>query len=326
MVSKPSFDPNLFTRGMSHAEWTALTTDRKNPMLNRAIQSQYPPGSTFKIVTALAGLGEGVITPDTRVECSGSIHYGRWRFGCWRREGHGAVSLHRAIVESCDVYFYEVGKRLGIDKIHDYAVNLGLGKKTGITLGKERSGVIPDTRWKLENKKQQWFLGETFNAAIGQGYIAVTPLQLALMTATVANGGTLYKPTLLKDEPPTISGRLNISPDHLRFIKKSLLGVGSEPGGTGWAAQSSLTTIGGKTGTAQVIALKKGAHSLSERFRDHAWFVAFAPLENPQIAMSVFVEHGGHGGSVAAPIAKIAAEAYMNSTRAFENAAATHPQ
>ena len=326
MGSKPSFDPNLFTKGMSHSEWTALIKDRKNPMLNRAIQSQYPPGSTFKIVTALAGLGEGVITPDTKVECKGSIHYGSWRFGCWQKEGHGVVSLHRAIVESCDVYFYEVGKRLGIDKIHDYAINLGLGKKTGIALGIERSGIIPSTRWKLENRKQQWFLGETFNAAIGQGYIAVTPLQLALMTGTVANGGTLYKPTLLKDEPPTISGRLNISPVHLQLIKQGLLGVVSERGGTGWAAQSSLTTIGGKTGTAQVIALKKGAISLAERFRDHAWFVAFAPLENPQIAMSVLVEHGGHGGGAAAPIAKRALEAYINSARTLETVSATPPQ
>jgi penicillin-binding protein 2 len=183
MVSKPSFDPNLFAKGISYDKWIAITQDKKNPMLNRALQSQYPPGSVFKIVTAIAGLEEGVISPETRVDCRGGIDYGRWHFGCWRKQGHGVVSLHRAIVESCDTYFYEAGKRLGIDKIYDYATNLGLGKKTGIELGREKQGLIPNTNWKLENKKHPWYLGETFNAAIGQGYVAVTPLQLAVMTA-----------------------------------------------------------------------------------------------------------------------------------------------
>lgn len=318
LVSKPSFDPNLFTRGISHENWTAITKDKKNPMLNRALQSQYPPGSTFKIVTAIAGLEEGVINPETRVDCKGVINYGKWHFGCWRKSGHGVVALHRAIVESCDVYFYEVGKRLGIDKIHEYATGLGLGKKTGLELGKERQGLIPNIKWKLENKKLPWFLGETFNAAIGQGYVAVTPLQLALMTSTVANGGILYKPLLIKDAQPVITGRLKLNPENLALVKSGLFGVVNESSGTGWASKSELVHIAGKTGTAQVVSMKSGVQYLAERFRDHAWFVAFAPVDKPEIAMAVLVEHGGHGGGVAAPIAKRAINAYIKSQRSLD--------
>jgi penicillin-binding protein 2 len=318
LVSKPSFDPNLFTRGISHENWTAITADKKNPMLNRALQSQYPPGSTFKIVTAIAGLEEGVINPETKVDCRGGINYGKWHFGCWRKSGHGVVALHRAIVESCDVYFYEVGKRLGIDKIHEYATGLGLGKKTGLELGKERQGLIPNTKWKLENKKLPWFPGETFNAAIGQGYVAVTPLQLAIMTSTVANGGILYKPLLIKDSQPVITGRLKLNPENLALVKSGLFGVVNESSGTGWAAKSELVHTAGKTGTAQVVSMKSGVQYLAERFRDHAWFVAFAPAEKPEIAMAVLVEHGGHGGGTAAPIAKRAINAYINSQRSLD--------
>jgi penicillin-binding protein 2 len=311
MISKPSFDPNLFTRGMSHEQWMAITADRKNPMLNRALQSQYPPGSTFKIVTALAGLETGAINPDMKVDCRGGIRLGNRHFGCWRREGHGVVSLHRAIVESCDVYFYEVGRRLGIDRIYDYATRLGLGKKTGIELGEERQGLIPNTAWKKETRKLPWFPGETLNAAIGQGYVAVTPIQLAFLTGAVANNGTLYHPGLIKNQEPLVAGKLTANTENLEIIKKGLFGVVNEHSGTGWAAKSSLTTVCGKTGTAQVVGYRKGMSAQSERFRDHAWFVAFAPDENPEIALAVLVEHGGHGGAAAAPIAKIAIEAYM---------------
>ena len=313
LISKPSFDPNLFTKGISGEEWRRLTQDKKNPMLNRAIQSQYPPGSTFKIVTAIAGLEEGVINPGTKVDCRGGIRYGNWTFGCWQKRGHGVLSLHRAIVESCDVFFYEVGKRLGVDKIYKYATALGLGEKTGFELGKEREGLIPNTQWKLEKKKLPWYLGETFNAAIGQGYVAVTPLQLAAMTSTVANGGTLYKPTLVKDTKPTVSGGLKIRPENLEAVKSGLFGVVNEPSGTGWSAKSQSIPVCGKTGTAQVVTMKKGVHYSGEQFRDHAWFVAFAPVERPEIALSVFVEHGGHGGGAAAPIAHRAIEAYFKS-------------
>jgi penicillin-binding protein 2 len=317
LISKPSFDPNLFTKGIDSDTWITITEDKKNPMLNRALQSQYPPGSTFKIVTAIAGLEEGVINPDTKVDCRGGIHYGKWNFGCWRKHGHGVVSLHRAIVESCDVFFYEVGKRLGIDRIYAYATGLGFGKKTGIELGNERLGLIPNTEWKLEKKKLPWFLGETFNAAIGQGYVGVTPIQLAEMTSTVANGGILYKPTLIKGAKPIIYGKAKINPENLENVKKGLFGVVNEPSGTGWASRSSLTSIAGKTGTAQVVSSKKGRY-YSEAFRDHAWFVAFAPVEKPEIALSVLVEHGGHGGTTAAPIAKTAIEAYMKSAHSLD--------
>lgn len=322
LISKPSFDPNLFTRGITQENWQEIINDKKNPMLNRALQSQYPPGSTFKIVTAIAGLEQKVITPETKVDCRGGIQYGSWRFGCWRREGHGTVSLHKAIVESCDVFFYEVGKRLGIDKIYEYATSLGLGTETGIELGSERRGLIPNSQWKLQTMKLPWYLGETFIAAIGQGYIAATPIQMALMMNTVANGGNIYKPTLIKDSPPVLTGRAKASAENIEIVKKGLFGVVNEGGGTGWAAKSSFS-VGGKTGTAQVVSMKSGVSSQAERFRDHAWFVAFAPVEKPEIALAVLVEHGGHGGGAAAPIAKIAIEEYMKSLQPLDRSGET---
>jgi penicillin-binding protein 2 len=315
LISRPTFDPNHFAKGVLYEEWVALTKDNNKPMLNRALQSQYPPGSTFKIIMAIAGLEEGVITPETKVECRGGISYGRWHFGCWRKQGHGVVSLHRALVESCDVYFYEVGKRLGIDKIYDYASSLGLGKETGFKLVNERMGLIPNTKWKEENKKQPWYPGETLNTAIGQGYVAVTPIQMAVMMSAVANGGNLYRPTLITDTIPVLSGKIKAQTETLEIVKRALYGVVNEPGGTGWAAKSNLASICGKTGTAQVIAMKGSAQFLSEKFRDHAWFVAFAPLEKPEVSLSVFVEHGGHGGATAAPIAKKAIEGYLKNSK-----------
>ncbi len=309
-VSSPSFDPNKFVNGITREEWESLSSDKDLPMLNRAIQSQYPPGSTFKIIMAIAGLETGVINESTRVDCRGGISFGRWHFGCWRKGGHGSVSLHRALVESCDVFFYEVGKRLGIDKIYEYASRFGLGKMTGIPLGSEKKGLIPNTKWKMEVKKAQWYLGETFVNSIGQGYVLTTPVQMADMMAAVANGGNVYRPSLLKGSRPVLLMKAGVKPETLEAVKAGLRDVVNGPSGTALAAKSGVTTIGGKTGTAQVVGLRKGS-SLSEKFRDHAWFVAFAPVEKPQVAMSVLVEHGGHGGSAAAPIAKKAIEAYM---------------
>lgn len=312
LVSRPSFDPNLFARGINYSQWAALIQDKKKPMLNRALQSQYPPGSTFKIITAIAALNEGVITPDTKVTCTGGITYGKWQFGCWKKGGHGTVSLHRAIVESCDVYFYEAGKRLGIDKIAEYARKLGLGSETGLQLVKERSGLIPDTKWKHEKRNQQWYLGETFNAAIGQGYVAVTPMQMAQLMSIVANGGLIYRPVMVKAEAPLQPvASVDIKPQVLDLVRDGLYGAVNEGGGTGGAAKSNIAAIGGKTGTAQVVSIRKSSHHLPEKFRDHAWFVAFAPVEKPAIALCVFIEHGGHGGGAAAPIAKLAIEAYL---------------
>ncbi len=313
LISKPSFDPNLFSRGISQDEWFSLREDRSKPLLNRALQCQYPPGSTFKIVTALAGLEEDLIKFDTKVNCTGGISYGKWHFGCWRKKGHNIISLKRAIIESCDVYFYEVGKKLGIDRLHRYALNLGLGKKTGIELGDEKNGLIPNTQWKLKKYKKDWFPGETFIASIGQGYISVTPIQLAVMLSSIVNGGNLFKPLLIKDGIPQPMGKINIKPENLEFIKEALYGVVNDKGGTGWAAKSNLVNIGGKTGTAQVVGIRKTSAQLPKQFRDHAWFIAFAPIEKPEIVLSVLVEHGGHGGVSAAPIAKKAIEAYLNS-------------
>jgi penicillin-binding protein 2 len=319
LESLPSFDPNLFSKGISPADWKYLMEHKKKPMLNRALQSQYPPGSTFKIVDVVAAQEEGVIKPETKINCSGGVKYGSWTFGCWRKGGHGAVDLHRAIRESCDVYFYEIGKRLGIDKIHEYAIGLGLGGDTGLGLLKERPGLIPSTEWKKEKRHQAWYLGETFNAAIGQGYVSVTPIQLALMMATVSNGGTVLQPTLIKDAKPTVRSKIEIHPETLKLLKRGLWAVVNEDGGTARSAASSLVTIGGKTGTAQVVGkLKTGG---GERFMDHAWFVAVAPVDSPEVALTVFVEHGGHGGSAAAPLAKRAIEAYFQNKIKYRAAA-----
>ena len=324
LVSKPSFDPNLFARGIKYRQWEELNQNKKLPLLNRSLQSQYPPGSTFKIITAIAAMEEGAIDVNTKVTCTGEIVYGRWHFGCWQKHGHGTLSLHRALVESCDVYFYDLGKRLGIDKIASYARMLGLGKDTGLRMAKERSGVVPDTKWKLEKKKQPWYLGETFNASIGQGYVATTPFQMAQMMSIVANGGYIYSPTLLMAEnKPAPLTKLNIRQESFEEVKKALSGVVNENGGTGWAAKSSMVNICGKTGTAQVVGMKRDSKYLPEMFRDHAWFVAFAPYETPEIALSVMVEHGGHGGAAAAPIAKRAIEAYMKGQR-LENRQTAH--
>ncbi len=311
LVSSPSFDPNSFAKGISSDEWKALMEDPKKPMLNRAIQSQYPPGSTFKILTAIAALEEGAIDIGTKADCRGGLNYGKWRFGCWQKKGHGSVSVHRALVESCDVFFYETGKRVGFDKVHDYAVKLGLGEETGIALGKERKGLIPDSAWKLATKKSAWFLGETFINSIGQGYVATTPIQLAVMMSAVANGGSVYKPLIIKDTVPALVRKVELKQETLDIVRDGLKGVVNEPGGTGAAARSTMAIVGGKTGTAQVVGIRKDSKFLSEKFRDHAWFVSFAPVEKPEIAISVFVEHGGHGGSAAAPIAKKAIEAYL---------------
>lgn len=314
LASAPSFDPNLFTRGISYEGWQALLNNPLNPFLNRAIQSQYHPGSTFKIITAIAGLEKGVITKDTTVYCGGSINIGRV-FRCWKEEGHGYVDLHRAIVESCDVYFYEVGKRLGIDSLAHYASDYGLGKPVRIELDGAKSGLVPSSEWKRKAMKQKWYLGETLNTAIGQGYLSVTPLQMAQLVAAVVNGGKLYRPHIMKGADIVIEKEINIKQETVDFIKKALVGVVNEGGGTGGRARSDIVTIGGKTGTAQVIGGKKA----SGEYEDHAWFVAFAPEDNPEIVVAVLVEHGGHGGAVAAPIAKMVIEAFYEQNLKIKN-------
>jgi penicillin-binding protein 2 len=317
MTSSPAFDPSSFNRKLSGKEWNALISDPLKPFQNRAIQGQYPPGSTYKMVTALAGLEEKVIDPETAFYCNGAFPFGNRVYHCWKKGGHGKVILHKAIVQSCDVYFYNVGNRLGVDRLARYAKLLGLGRPTGIELTDEKSGFIPTSSWKLRRYKTPWQAGETISLAIGQGYNLVTPLQMALVTATIANGGTIYRPflskrivsptgTVIKEFQPHRVTQLPVKPEDLQMIREAMAGVVNEPGGTGGAARLPGILAAGKTGTAQVVTLgKKGA-------RDHAWFVSFAPLEAPEIAVAVVVEHGGHGGEAAAPIARKIFEAYFH--------------
>jgi penicillin-binding protein 2 len=282
--------------------------------MNRAIKGQYPPGSTFKILMAVAGLEEKVITPSTTFVCRGYLTVGNHEFGCWRKRGHGGVALHQALVQSCDVYFYEVGRRLGIERIAKWCKIFGLGAPSGLKLGGELAGLIGTPDWKRTRYKAPWTEGDTLNLSIGQGYNLATPLQVAWMAATVANGGTVYKPQLVEkvETPageilyrfqPVVQGRLDASPANLAAVRKGLVGVVHS--GTGRRAALYEVEVAGKTGTSQVVSLEKEKAGKSIRkFQNHAWFVAYAPADDPEVAVSVIVEHGGQGGEVAAPLAR----------------------
>ncbi|MGH7824814.1 MAG: penicillin-binding protein 2 [Candidatus Binatia bacterium] len=325
MVSTPAFDPNVFARGIRTDEWRALIKDQFRPLSNRAIQGQFPPGSIFKIIMAIAGLEEGLIDPEARIFDPGFYQVGNRAFRDWKKEGHGSVDLHKALVESCDVYFYQAGQRIGINRIAKWSRALGLGEKTGIALDDEKSGLVPDTEWKRKRFRQPWYPGETPSVAIGQGYLTVTPLQLANMMAAVANGGTLYRPYIVKrvesvegvlveEYGPEKIRTVPLKPETLEIVRNALWDVVKGAGGTGGAARTKIVDIAGKTGTAQVAEMR-GAYVKSEQLayliRDHAWFVAYAPAQDPQIAVVTLVEHGGHGGSAAAPLAKKVIEKYF---------------
>lgn len=321
MVSKPSYDPNLFNRGISGEEWRNLLDDSLCPLQNRAVLGLYPPGSLFKLVVAAAGLEEKAASPDKKVFCSGSYTVGDRTFRCWSRYGHGSVDLHRAIVESCDSYFYELGEQLGVDTIARYASLFGLGKRSGIGLPGEQEGLVPSRGWKLRKMKEPWQIGETVALAIGQGFILATPLQILRAYCAIANGGLLFRPRVvdriqspdgetIRVIPPEIDGYLSLDPSNLKFLKEALRGVVHEDRGTGRALKK-LETLGvrvcGKTGTAQVVKLpqeeSRNREQIPYKHRDHALFVCFAPYQAPEIAVMVVVEHGGGGGAVAAPIA-----------------------
>ena len=324
MASTPAFDPNVFARGIKGDEWRALIKDRLRPLNNRAIQGQYPPGSTFKVVMAIAGLEEEAIQPDTKIFDPGFFPFGNRNFRDWKKEGHGSVDLHKSLVESCDVYYYTLGTRLGIDKIAKWSRAFGLGEKSGALLDDEKGGLVPDTEWKRKRFRQPWYPGETPSVAIGQGYLTVTPLQLANMMAAVANGGTLYRPRLVSrvesiegqrvyEQGPEVIRTIELKSETLNRVRNALADVVQGAAGTGKAARSPIIALAGKTGTAQVVEMK-GAYLKSEQLtyfnRDHAWFVSYAPLNKPEIAIAVLVEHGGHGGEAAAPMAKKVAEKY----------------
>ncbi|MEW6682115.1 MAG: penicillin-binding protein 2 [Nitrospirota bacterium] len=322
MVSHPDFDPNVLSGALTTSRWAELIADPGRPLNNRAIQGQYPPGSTFKIVVATAALERRIVTPRSETTCNGGKFFGNRVFRDWKAGGHGIVDLHRALVESCDVYFYELGDRVGVDAIAEFARAFGLGEPTGIALPSEKKGLIPSTEWKLASRREPWYPGETLSVAIGQGYVSVTPLQLATMIGTVATGGARHPPRYVREirhrdgtvvVPETIPAEhLTVSAKTFAVLREALKGVVVEQHGTGGAARSSITQIAGKTGTAQVASLAASSRKgRPAHLEDHAWFVAFAPLDTPRIAVTVLVEHGGHGGSAAAPIAKQVIETYL---------------
>ncbi len=318
-LSKPNFNPALFVKGISSKNWRALADNPLNPLQNKVIRGQYSPGSVFKMVVAAAALEEGVIAKNSIFKCSGTYRLGDMRYKCWKRWGHGKVNLTEAIAQSCDVYFYNLGSILGVDKIAEYAHKFGLGEATGIDLEYEKIGIIPTKKWKRKVKNEKWYDGETVSVSIGQSYVLVTPLQAAVFTATIANGEYVPVPRLLKRivkaDGTTVEGlqpkkgkKLDISKATLAIIKEGMFNVVNKAKGTALASKPTVVTAAGKTGTVQVIANKLRAKlengQTRYEFEDHAWYVSYAPAEKPQIAIAVIVEHGGHGGSAAAPIAK----------------------
>jgi len=323
LVSRPAYDPELFNKKMSKEVWESLTRDPMRPLENKAIAGQYPPGSTFKMIMATAALEEGTITPETKFTCNGSFPFGNHTFRCWQKKGHGAVNLHKAIVQSCDVYFYNVGRLLGIDKIAEYSRLFGLGSLTGVPLPGEKEGLVPSQEWKLKRFKDKWHAGETISASIGQGFGTVTPLQLANAYATLANGGDIYVPRivsrietwdgrLVQEFAPTKKASIKLDAKKMELVKQALWGVCNEPGGTAGALRRKEADVCGKTGTAQVISAKGlGSRAMEYKYRDHALFVCFAPKNDPRIAIAIIVEHGGHGSSAAAPIARKMIDLYL---------------
>ncbi|MEJ2723493.1 MAG: penicillin-binding protein 2 [Deltaproteobacteria bacterium] len=326
MASSPVFNPNVFIGGIDRSEWVKMVSSKDCPLQNRAISGLYPPGSVFKIVVALAGLEEGILDPEEEVTCNGRYTLGNHTYRCWKRYGHGKVSLHRGLVESCDVYFYKLGTRLGVDTIARYAKKCGLGRLSGFGLGSEKEGLIPTSEWKLKRWGVAWQGGETVSMAIGQSFLLVTPLQMARLISAIFNGGVLYEPKVVRlvgengnhtyEFVPKPVDRLDVKEENLELIRKALTGVINEPHGTGSRARVKGLTVAGKTGTAQVVGLEKekvfeNGEELPPEFLDHAWFVAVAPAENPALAIAILIEHGGHGGSAAAPIAKKLIQAYL---------------
>ncbi len=324
LVSHPAFNPNDLSAGTSAGAFLPLINDKGRPLMNRAIQAQYPPGSTFKIIMGAALLETKEATSDYSVHCPGFMQFGNRAFRDWKKGGHGSVDFRRSMVESCDVYYYQMGNRMGVDTIAKFSNFFGLGKRTGLSLASEKSGLIPSTAWKKRVLKQPWYAGETLSVSIGQGYVLVTPLQMAAMISAVANEGTLHTPKLLLKSRSRKTGQYQaplvakatevpISKETLGIIKSALADVVATPRGTAHGSMSALVPFAGKTGTAQVVVMKQGNVKtvLTKETNDHAWFVAYAPLENPKIALVVLVEHGGHGGSTAAPLAKRLIEAYL---------------
>ncbi len=323
MVSHPSFDPNDFAGHIDPEQWKSLTSDPEKPLMNKAIQAQLAPGSIFKIVTATAALETGTVKPNFTVYCPGYVNIYGHTFHDWsweeHRRGHGVVDLHRAIVISCDVYFFTLGKMLGIDKIAYFAKQLGLGSRTGVDLPGEEPGLVPTPDWVEKYFRHKWYAGETISVAIGQGAVAVTPLQIAYMVSGVASGGTFHRPHLtfrnelaaLGLDPPAAAPRkLRLSPSTVNCVTGGMWGVVNEPGGTGGLARVAGLQISGKTGTAQVVSEAFYHAGHKGNFKDDAWFVGYSPPENPEIVVCALVMHGGFS-SAAVPIVAQVIKAYF---------------
>ncbi len=324
LVSAPSYDPNQFARGISFKNWNAISKNPLKPQINRAVSSAYAPGSTFKVVVSSAALNTGTITPSTTFVCHGVMWLGKWPKYCWKRSGHGPQDLIQAIAHSCDIYFYHVGLLLGPDKIAQYAKRFGLGKKTGVDLARkgdlqiERTGTVPFPAWKRKYFHQSWVEGNTVDYAIGQAMLTCTPIQMCNVVSAIANGGTLYRPQIVRtitqydrnNQPdivhemkPEVIGDVGLSPQTISIVTQGMEAV-MQPGGTGANSRIPGITIAAKTGTAQMLS-----HG---RLVDNSWFVCFAPVDHPKIAICVFVQGGGEGGVTCAPIAKNMMEAYFN--------------
>ena len=315
LVSSPSYDPNIFSRRLQQDEWRQLVEAPHDPLQNRAIQNTYSPGSLFKIVMAVAGLSEGIVSPQDRVWCGGAAKFYNRRFRCWKRGGHGWTGLKDALKGSCDVYFYDLGQKLGIQRIAAYARLLGLGTKTRVDLEGENPGLVPDQEWAAQKRGSAWYPGETISVAIGQGPLLTTPLQMAKLFAMVANGGKEVVPHLHRGaKPASGAAEAELAPWTLREVSEALWSVVNESKGTGRRARIDGWDVAGKTGTVQVVAqnTRIDSNDLPPEQRDHAWFASFAPMDSPELVVVVFVEHGGKGSEVAAPIARALYEKYFD--------------
>ncbi len=336
LVSKPSFDPNLFVEGITQSDYESLLYSPDKPLFNRAVRGQYPPGSTVKPFIALAGLAVGATNARHTKYCPGfyQLPNQSHRYRCWRRGGHGTLALEQAVVQSCDVYFYDLAHDIGIDRLHDYLAELGFGARTGIDVAGELSGLLPSREWKERVRKQVWFPGETLIVGIGQGAFLATPLQLAAATAAIANRGHFIAPRVVRatgitgvtgeQQTPLVSRPVEVGdPHHWDEVIGAMTQVVESPRGTAKAIRTPDYRIAGKTGTAQVFTVGQNerydAARITERMRDHALFIAFAPADDPRIAVSVIVENGGHGGSVAAPVARKVMDAYLGGSTLVEN-------
>lgn len=324
-VSHPNFSLSMYQDGLTGEDWQLLQTNPFKPLLDKVTGGEYPPGSVFKIITALAALEEGVVSPQRTYSCNGVFSLGNGKWRCWKKTGHGVVNLRRSLEQSCDVFYYQVGNLLGVDRIAKWSRAFGLGEKTGLDLNMERPGLVPSTDWKLQSRGAPWQSGDTINVSIGQGYNLMTPLQIVTMMAAVGNGGKVYKPYLLKrivdadgntvaEEKPLARRKIAYKPENMALVRLGLEDVVMSPTGTGKRSMVQGFRIAGKTGTAQTAALKRTKDQDEVHFqqRDHAWFAAYAPAENPEIAVVALSEFdGGGGGAQAAPIVQKVLDAYL---------------